>query len=170
MSNMGQPACVDLGGGQQQRETQLLSDANSTIGKFLQASTSSKMHVQVQCFAGQHKYAQKNGKKNPFILVVNFKLNPNRVETLVEAALLTFENSFLLVLRNWFQSFTYSHIHCGTAASTLTFFFPFWGVFLHFIDTYVKSIVGIAWIVSLCFFSFLISNTCKAHTLLNLTL
>lgn len=96
---MGQPACVDLGGGQQQRETQLLSDANSTIGKFLQASTSSKMHIQVQCFAGQRKYAPKIGKKkqHPFILVLNFKLNPNRVETFVEAAVLTFENSFYFV-------------------------------------------------------------------------
>lgn len=39
--------CVDLGGGQQQRDTLLLSDANSTIGKFLQAATHAKMHVQV---------------------------------------------------------------------------------------------------------------------------
>lgn len=56
---MGQPACVDLGGGQQQRETQLLSDANSTIGKFLQVSTS-KIHIQTQRFAGQHDYAEEN--------------------------------------------------------------------------------------------------------------
>lgn len=35
------------GGGQQWREILLLSDANSTIGKFLQASTHAKMHVQV---------------------------------------------------------------------------------------------------------------------------
>lgn len=56
---MGQPACVDLGGGQQQSETQLLSDANSTIGKFLQASTHAKMHVQVQSCTGQHRSVQK---------------------------------------------------------------------------------------------------------------
>lgn len=56
---MGQPACVDLGGGQQQRETQLLSDANSTIGKFLQASTHAKMHVQVQFCTGQLQFVQK---------------------------------------------------------------------------------------------------------------
>jgi len=43
VSNMGQSACVDLGGGQQRREIQLLSDANSTVGKFLQASTHAKM-------------------------------------------------------------------------------------------------------------------------------
>lgn len=41
------------GGGQQQREIQLLSDANSTVGKFLQASTQAKMHVQVRRFSGQ---------------------------------------------------------------------------------------------------------------------
>lgn len=56
---MGQSACIDLGGGQQRREIQLLSDANSTIGKFLQASTHAKMHVQVQSFAGQHRSGQK---------------------------------------------------------------------------------------------------------------
>ena len=56
---MGQSACIDLGGGQQRREIQLLSDANSTIGKFLQASTHAKMHVQVQRFAGQHCSGQK---------------------------------------------------------------------------------------------------------------
>lgn len=56
---MGQSACIDLGGGQQRREIQLLSDANSTIGKFLQASTHAKMHVQVQCFAGQRRSGQK---------------------------------------------------------------------------------------------------------------
>lgn len=39
--------CVDLGGGQQRREILLLSDANSTIGKFLQAATHAKMRVQV---------------------------------------------------------------------------------------------------------------------------
>lgn len=39
--------CIDLGGGQQQREAPPLSDANSTIGKFLQAATHAKMHVQV---------------------------------------------------------------------------------------------------------------------------
>lgn len=56
---MGQSACIDLGGGQQRKEIQLLSDANSTIGKFLQASTHAKMHVQVQCFAGQQHSGQK---------------------------------------------------------------------------------------------------------------
>lgn len=69
---MGQAACVDPGGGHQQRETQLLSDAKSTIGKFLQASPHAKMHVQVQRFAGQLHFCQKK-KKNQFILVMNFK-------------------------------------------------------------------------------------------------
>lgn len=91
MSNMGQSACIDLGGGQQHREIQLLSDANSTIGKFLQAATHAKMHVQVQCLAGQHR----SGQKNPFILVMNYKLNPSRVETVVNAALLTFPENFI---------------------------------------------------------------------------
>lgn len=56
---MGQSACIDLGGGQQRREIQLLSDANSTIGKFLQASTHAKMHVQEQYIAGQRRSGQK---------------------------------------------------------------------------------------------------------------
>lgn len=93
MSNMGQSACIDLGGGQQQREIQLLSDANSTVGKFLQASTQAKMHVQVRRFSGQH----------PFILVMNYKLDPSRVETVVNAVLLTFV-CYFSVLRNRFFS------------------------------------------------------------------
>lgn len=62
MSNMGQPACVDLGGGQQRRGILLLSDANSTVGKFLQASTHAKMHVQVH-LAGA-ALAKKKKKKS----------------------------------------------------------------------------------------------------------
>lgn len=96
---MGQSACIDLGGGQQQREIQLLSDANSTVGKFLQASTQAKMHVQVQRFSGQHR----SGQKNPFILVMNYKLDPSRVETVVNAVLLTFV-CYFSVLRNRFFS------------------------------------------------------------------
>lgn len=100
MSNMGQSACIDLGGGgQQQREIQLLSDANSTVGKFLQASTQAKMHVQVRRFSGQHR----SGQKNPFILVMNYKLDPSRVETVVNAVLLTFV-CYFSVLRNRFFS------------------------------------------------------------------
>lgn len=87
MSNMGQSTCIDLGVGQQRRDILLLSDANSTIGKFLQASTHAKMHVQV------HLASTALDKKNPFILVMNCKLNPSRVETVVSAVLLTFSRN-----------------------------------------------------------------------------
>lgn len=95
---MGQSACIDLGGGQQRREIQLLSDANSTIGKFLQASTHAKMHVQVQRFAGQ----QRPGQKIYFFpfLVMNYKLDPSKVETVVNAALLTFSRNRSKICKN----------------------------------------------------------------------
>lgn len=73
---MGQAACVDPGGGHQQRETQLLSDAKSTIGKFLQASPHAKMHVQVQRFAGQLHFCQK--KKKKINLFLSWTLNPSK--------------------------------------------------------------------------------------------
>lgn len=132
---MGQSACIDLGGGQQQREIQLLSDANSTVGKFLQASTQAKMHVQVRRFSGQHR----SGQKNPFILVMNYKLDPSRVETVVNAVLLTFV-CYFSVLRNRFFSLkvVWNELLAVSYDLTVVFFFVFFSLSYSIISTLEK--------------------------------
>lgn len=80
----------------------LLSDANSTVGKFLQASTHAKMHVQVLLASA----ALAKKKENPFILVMNCMLDPCRVEIVVNAAFNTFflkkkKNHILVLLHNF---------------------------------------------------------------------